>query len=1074
MANPVLPVHDELHSINIIFAPFMTHIAVKLINNNPEMTTQICPKQYCGSWGGGLNKLREYCPTWDELVHRASQTTPIQHPIWRTFLQQHSVSNISMNELNDLEILIYLLAEWQSAGSNKPGAYPSNSQQCTYLNLPDIAPITLSLRTCIVQNKFNLAFAEHGIKMSINNLQITTDKLTMNNKDYLIISPFLKHVLMHLLSKSAAKMQPKFTFNDLNGVLEFRNCYPEWDTMIDRACRITSIKHPIWRTFARNTDQSMKDMDIAQHLLRQWIHSDPSKQQMNAYMHMDGMRPIWQWLHDKDDAVKILNRRKPNKKAMRNDYGLILSPLLTHVVQRLLDIPCNHHYFDDEWTDVLKIMNECYRDWDDMVQRCVEVTPISHPIWKQILKESNVRNKSKIKSDRDVLKCLLSYWKHLKIKHESYSMYVPSKASNEYISITRINRIFGEAWKAFNTGAFDYYFITCTNHITCPIFDVFMNHVLSQLIQRRVDSMQKRILRQCFPEWSKTIQKCVKITPIDHPIWRVFIKTYSISNKKTLSHTDVIRYQLDYYSQNDTQPSVDEQQQYTKYITEEWIKIATAVIAGAFEEFMEYEAQRKAMTARVYDDNHNHEVATPEHSESDDEESEDVMDEVPAPYSVKHRTLSSLSHIFYPPLQEHHFTCKLCHKRCTESEGVKHKDFYCDECIQSNFSPKKKERSLSPFRSAKSNNWTSPRTEDKRKEHVPYHTKEHKLFDIEVTDDSPFNYKKQRKALVMPPSPEPQSEAKEEHNSTNIASFNDQPFDFDGSLHWNFDCIHPEQDMKRDSGTVDEDSPEIHYQLFEDGHTSDKTHYNMNSIKIFLCGIVALFVIGLINVFSDEIWIQLMFKWLKVIHYASVCSFAMWLYMILVSSMAQNGYEMVRRLCTRKAKVVDLVVDNDSISYRKQSKKKRNESDNNSRFGLICYMKNATTIWCNYSKQLWNPYVFSGVGWFCLYLLIAFDDMLPSKLNVLNHMAFATIVHGVWIVYFGYMLRSLSHGDDIGNTVGWYGRLNSAVYMIPFSYGLFMIGSMGATAFVGDFAFCKTLLCTLFEFALLTTISIII
>ena len=96
----------------------------------------------------------------------------------------------------------------------------------------------------------------------------------------MIFAPFMVNVVCELLNRSKlTEHQGPLNIHSYvgqwgGGLNKIKQCYPKWDYLINEACTITGITHPIWRRFVNmNEIPGREDFDpinVLQHLLQHW------------------------------------------------------------------------------------------------------------------------------------------------------------------------------------------------------------------------------------------------------------------------------------------------------------------------------------------------------------------------------------------------------------------------------------------------------------------------------------------------------------------------------------------------------------------------------------------------------------------------------------------------------------------------------------------------------------------------------------------------------------------------------------------------------------------------------------
>eukprot|EP01084_Bolivina_argentea_P041305 76213_1 len=296
-----------------VFVPFLINISINLLNQELQLKSlkkRIDLAKCIGQWGGGLDVLRECLKDWTMLVNTCCNTTPIDHPIWKSF-----ANNYNINKTEAFDILCHVLRHWIIQGEqlSKPGAYPSEYELQQYFSLDNIMKYTNLINKKINKGLFDKAlYTEYDIETEIeyNNEEKHNDIIL----DEQWVIPLMVHVVIKLLNDSG-ELHEHYNienivsqyFVDLNRFsgwnqcdFDLNNCYSKWNYFINECCTATPINHFIWRQLLLTYDEPInhkEDIDILECLLSIWRNYNgsysPTKTEQEKYINITKINHIY-------------------------------------------------------------------------------------------------------------------------------------------------------------------------------------------------------------------------------------------------------------------------------------------------------------------------------------------------------------------------------------------------------------------------------------------------------------------------------------------------------------------------------------------------------------------------------------------------------------------------------------------------------------------------------------------------------------------------------------------------------------------------------------------------------------
>ena len=126
-----------IHIDAVILPPFLSCILVHLLDDNIMLGTDI-------KWDERVDILRYCYEDWDNKIKECCASTPVDHEVWKTFLDYHTKYGKRMRRKGNVEILKFLWNKWMKLGNEYMTffpSYPTSAEQHEYITLPVISVI---------------------------------------------------------------------------------------------------------------------------------------------------------------------------------------------------------------------------------------------------------------------------------------------------------------------------------------------------------------------------------------------------------------------------------------------------------------------------------------------------------------------------------------------------------------------------------------------------------------------------------------------------------------------------------------------------------------------------------------------------------------------------------------------------------------------------------------------------------------------------------------------------------------------------------------------------------------------
>ena len=143
----------------------MVNVVCELLNRS-KLTEHQGPlniANYVHEWGGGLKKLKQCYPQWDDQVNEACKITGIGHKIWRDFVNMHDIPR--RDEFDPIHVLQHLLQHWVNIGAHNRnyGPYPSVPEQQQFAEVC-LMPMQ-HLQNAIIAQTFEPCFRANNLSI---------------------------------------------------------------------------------------------------------------------------------------------------------------------------------------------------------------------------------------------------------------------------------------------------------------------------------------------------------------------------------------------------------------------------------------------------------------------------------------------------------------------------------------------------------------------------------------------------------------------------------------------------------------------------------------------------------------------------------------------------------------------------------------------------------------------------------------------------------------------------------------------------------------------------------------------
>ena len=202
-----------------------------------------------------------------------------------------------------------------------------------------------------------------------------------------------------------------------------------------------------------------------------------------------------------------------------------------------------------------------------------KITPIGHPIWKELMMKSEIEGKDNSHRWRSsgCIEAFIISGAYLGTKYDTFMPYLSKHYRQDYLYHGNFKHWYG-ILGAFDDGQFDKYFIAATHEKTRFVFGVFLKNIMLRLlmqpIEKCIELEEVQVIIECCPEWSYLIDQCCEITPVENDIWQQLLKSYEKADKRETMIIESLC-TIEYYSIDTNPNQLSDQKLYTKYVMQQ-------------------------------------------------------------------------------------------------------------------------------------------------------------------------------------------------------------------------------------------------------------------------------------------------------------------------------------------------------------------------------------------------------------------------------------------------------------------------------------------------------------------------